>query len=163
MQWSLTYCNKICSRGWKKLSIIEAVKEIKVTRDLIHILSCQHVRLCIYVTKWYLWDVPVMRWCTKREWASNPFSISWCQRWSSVNGAFTSCCRDSSWGTISSSSASSFSLPYFWISQATPCNSASLRSPFCAKCYRKWNVWCCHCWMSLDDNVCWNWNTIRSK
>ena len=77
-----------------------------------------------------------LRWCTKREWASTAFSISECQRLSSVNEAFTSCCSDCSWGTISSSSASSFSFPPLWISRATSCNSVSLRSPFCARPYR---------------------------
>ena len=54
MQWSMTYCNGICSRRWKKLSIIEAAEDRGDTRwllDLIHIMSCQHVRLYIYVTQ----------------------------------------------------------------------------------------------------------------
>ena len=76
-----------------------------------------------------------LRWYTKREWASNPFFISSRQRRSSVSGAFTSCRSDFSWGTISNSCASCFSLSYL-ISHATPSNSASLRSPFCARCYR---------------------------
>ena len=70
-----------------------------------------------------------LRWCTKRERASNPFSISKRQRRSSVNGGFRSCRSDCSWGTISSSSASSFSFPCLWTSSATVCNSVSLRSP----------------------------------
>ena len=41
--WSLTYCSR------KKLSLIEAVKEIKVTQSLLDLLSCKHVRL--YNTK----------------------------------------------------------------------------------------------------------------
>ena len=80
-----------------------------------------------------------LRWWTKREWASTAFIIPQCQRWSSVNEGFTLCCSDCSWGTISSSSASSFSFPPLWISRATSCNSVSLRSPFCARRYR--NMW----------------------
>ena len=116
------------------------MKEIKATLNIRFNSHFQHVRVYILQCKLYLSDVPVkpmhLRWCTKREWASTPFFISGRQRWSSVNGGFISCCSDSSCGTISSSSASSLSFPLLWTSWATPCNSASLRSPFCARCYR---------------------------
>ena len=123
-----------------------------IVGDLVHILS---VRL--YICKWYLLDAlcnPMhLRWCTKREWPSNPFIfISKCQRWSSFNGGFTSRCSDSSWGTISSSSASSCSFPHLWTSRATLCNSASLRSPFCARRYRnKTCVMNMSLWLTLKD------------
>ena len=91
-----------------------------------------------------------LRWYTKWKWASDPFLVSCRQRRSNVNGAFTSCCSDSSWGTISSSSASSFSFSLPWTSWATPCNSISLRSPFCARCYRNEYVLEWQCLLKLE-------------
>ena len=73
-----------------------------------------------------------LRRCTKREWASELFSKSTYQRWSSLNDAFVSS-SVFSMGTISNASANSASLPASWTSSATPCNSISLRPPFCSR------------------------------
>ena len=76
-----------------------------------------------------------------QEWASSPLSIPESQCRSSVIGAFASASSDFKRGTASEASTSSFSFPALWTSSATPFSSTSVKSPRCARYYRKrWSI-----------------------
>ena len=163
MQWSLTYCNEICSRGWKKLSIIEAVKEIKVTQE-------------IWLTSWV---VNMLDSVSMLQNGTCQMFLSWDGVPRGSEPLILSPSHDAndevvlmghSHRVVETLAGEPFPVHLLVL---LVCHISEYHRLLLATQHHwghpsvqsatKWNVWCCHCWMSLDDNVYWNWNTIRSK